>query len=106
MTINVNVHHYFHGDKTENLYLEKLNFLIQQNTKIMADLSKLEQEVSENKTVMQSAVTLLQGLKQKLDEAGTDAVKLKELSDELDSNTNALAEAVSANTPAEGQPTS
>jgi len=71
----------------------------------MADLTKLEQEVSENKTVMQSAVTLLQGLKQKLDEAGTDAVKLKQLSDELDSNTNALAEAVSANTPAEGQPT-
>lgn len=66
-------------------------------------LDKLTQEVAENKTVMASAVTLLQGLKQRLDEAGTDATKLAELSAELDSNTNALAAAVTANTPAENE---
>lgn len=67
-------------------------------------LDKLTQEVAENKTVMASAVTLLQGLKQRLDEAGTDQAKLAELSADLDANTNALAAAVQANTPAETEP--
>lgn len=66
-------------------------------------LDKLTQEVAENKTVMQSAVTLLQGLKQRLDEAGTDQEKLAALSADLDTNTNALAAAVAANTPAEAE---
>lgn len=70
----------------------------------MEELNILTQEVAEAKTVMGSAVTLLQGLKARLDEAGTDKVKLAELSAELDVNTNALAAAVSANTPAEELP--
>ena len=36
MVININVHHYFHGDKPESLFLEKLNLIIDQNKKIMA----------------------------------------------------------------------
>lgn len=69
----------------------------------MEELAVLTQEVAETKTVMGSAVTLLQGLKARLDAAGTDKVKLAELSTDLDTNTNALAAAVSANTPAEGE---
>lgn len=67
----------------------------------MALLDELLAEVEENKTVVASAVTLLQGLKEKLDAAGTDPAKLKALSSQLSSQTDALAEAVVTNTPAE-----
>lgn len=81
------------------------NSIICKLEKIMADLTQLETEVSENLTVTQSAITLLNGLKAALDAAGTDPAKLKALSDSLSSQTDSLAAAVSANTPAEGQPT-
>ncbi len=68
----------------------------------MSALTTLQTEVAENKEVMSSAVVLLKGLKDKLDEAiaSGDPAALKALSDELDANTNALAAAVTANTPA------
>lgn len=69
--------------------------------KMATDLTQITQEVSETNTVMGSAVVLLQQLKAKLDEAGTDPVKLAELSASLDQNTNALATAISENTPAD-----
>lgn len=77
-----------------------------QGKRTMAALDDLRTEVEENKTVMASAVALLQGLKAKLDEAiaSGDPAELKRLSDELDTNTTALAGAVSANTPAEPNP--
>lgn len=68
------------------------------------DFSQLEAEVAEDKTVKQSAITLLNGLKAALDEAGTDPVKLKALSDSLSSETDSLAAAVVANTPAPANP--
>lgn len=71
----------------------------------MADLTQLTQDVQNNATVIGSAITLLQGLKEKLDAAGTDATKLAELSASLEAQTNSLASAVAANTPADAQPT-
>lgn len=68
---------------------------------IMDNLETLAAEVAETTTVQQSAIVLLQGLKAKLDAAGTDPVKLKALSDSLDSSNKALADAITANTPAE-----
>jgi hypothetical protein len=90
-------------DIFQKLLFEKLEFLTSKTLKMSEQLDKLTQEVAENKTVMASAVTLLQGLKQRLDDAGTDQAKLAELSADLDTNTNALAAAVTANTPVEGQ---
>lgn len=72
-----------------------------QLTKIMALLDDLTAQVARNTTVQQSAIVLLQGLKAKLDAAGTDPVKLAELSAQLGKNTDDLATAVTANTPAE-----
>lgn len=71
----------------------------------MALLDELETEVSENSTAIGSAIVLLKGLKQKLDEAGTDPVKLKALSQALSKQTDDLAAAVVENTPAETPPT-
>lgn len=68
------------------------------------ELDTLTTEVEETKTVIDSAIVLLKGLKEKLDAAGTDPVKLKALSDSLDSKQTELSEAIVANTPAEDAP--
>lgn len=70
----------------------------------MSALDTLKAEVAEQKTVIASAVTLLAGLKAKLDAAGTDEAALAALSAELDTQTNALAAAILANTPADPAP--
>lgn len=94
--MHIHIHHHYDDRKTD----AKLDFIIQKLGKIMADLTTLETEVAENATVTESAITLLNGLKTALDEAGTDPVKLKALSDSLSNQTDSLAAAVSANTPA------
>lgn len=66
----------------------------------MTDLTELTAAVAKDTEVDQSAITLLNGLKAALDAAGTDPVALKALSDQLGSNSDALAAAVAANTPA------
>jgi len=65
------------------------------------ELDELEAAVTRNTEVDASAIELLTGLKARLDAAGTDPVKLKALSDALGSSTQALADAVVKNTPAE-----
>lgn len=68
------------------------------------DFTAIEAEVAENGSAIDSAITLLTDIKAKLDDAGTDPVKLKALSDALDANTNKLAAAVVANTPQAEEP--
>jgi hypothetical protein len=63
----------------------------------MAAIDDLTREVAETKTVMQSAAVLLKGLKDRLDQAGTDPVKLAALSKDLDDS--------QAELPADGEPT-
>lgn len=68
----------------------------------MAALDDLKTAVAQNRDVTESAITLLQGLKQKLDDAiaSGDPAALTQLSADLGSETTRLADAVSANTPA------
>lgn len=66
-----------------------------------AELDALTAQVSANTDVIESALSLIQGLKAALDAAGTDPAKLKALSDSLASEDQKLADAVAANTPAE-----
>lgn len=72
------------------------------------NVDTLVTEVSETVTVQGSAIALLNGLsaiitdvKAQLAAAGIDNATLNQLSTDLDTNTNALAAAVTANTPAE-----
>lgn len=72
------------------------------------NLDNLVTEVSETTTVQASAVTLLNGLsavitdvRAQLAAQGIDNATLNNLSANLDTSTNDLAAAVSANTPAE-----
>lgn len=73
---------------------------IQERLNTMAqELDDLKVKVAANGTVIGSAITLLQGLKAKLDAAGTDPAALKALSDSLGSQDTALADAITQNTP-------
>jgi len=65
---------------------------------LMTVLSDLQAAVAAEDTVIDSAVTLLQGLKAALDAAGTDPVALKALSDDIGAKTQQLATAVQTNT--------
>lgn len=67
--------------------------------KMSKELDDLTAAVAHNTDVENSAITLLQGLKAQLDAAGTDPVKLAELSASLGTSTDALAAAITANTP-------
>lgn len=98
VTVNVFLHP---GDEHQIRRIEEsLAALIHQGVTIMADLTALQASVEKTTTVEQSAIVLLQGLKAQLDAAGTDPVALKALSDSLDTNDQALADAITANTPA------
>lgn len=80
----------------------KLHRLLAMEGIEMAALDDLKREVEETKTVQASAVTLIVGLKQKLDEAiaSGDPAALAALSADLDASATALSDAIVANTPA------
>jgi hypothetical protein len=75
----------------------------QRHIRIMNELDQLKAEVAATRTVEESAIALLKGLKAKLDAAiaSGDPKALTELSDSLGSERAALASAVTENTPAE-----
>lgn len=78
---------------------------------IMATLQELKDAVAANTAADQSAIMLLNGLTAKIQElidAGTELAALKaglqEVVDEVNADTQSLAAAVVANTPAESPP--
>jgi chromosome segregation ATPase len=66
-----------------------------------AQLDRLTAEVSEIKTVADSAITLLNGLSAQIRALKDDPAKLEALANDLDAKGNELAAAVTANTPSE-----
>ena len=70
----------------------------------MAKLEDLESEVAELKTVADSAVALIEGLADKLEEAQDDPEQIAEIITDLRSSKEALAAAVAANTQPEPEP--
>lgn len=89
--------------KVDRIYL--LSRILQTTGEIMAnELDQLEQRVTAQGTVIDSAVTLLAGLKQALDDAITsgDMARVQAVSDQIEVKTQALAAAVQTNTPAAG----
>lgn len=63
------------------------------------DLSKVTAAVERDKTVNESAITLLNNLAQMLRDVAGDADAVHALADQLDAQQQALADAVVANTP-------
>lgn len=70
---------------------------------IMSKLQDLQAAVAAEDTVIQGAVTLINGIAQRITDAGGDPVALQALTDDINSQAAALAAAVQANTvPATG----
>jgi hypothetical protein len=90
LRIDVTVHHDLHND---DRILKLLG-------DIMADLTALTAQVTTNTTVIESALTLIQGIAAALAAAGTDPVALAALQTQLATEDTKLAAAVAANTPA------
>lgn len=80
----------------------KLDRVLSQEVKNMSAIDTLRGQVERNTGVTESAITLLQGLKTQLDGAiaSGDPAAIQALSDTLGSETDRLAAAVTANTPA------
>lgn len=78
-----------------------LSKLSKQMETIMQELDNLTSEVARNTSVDQSAITLLEGLADKLEAMKTDPAKIQALADEMRGSSDALAAAVAKNTPAD-----
>lgn len=70
----------------------------------MAALDDLAAQVAANKTVIDSALTLIAGIADRIAAAGVDPQKLADLTTSLKSEDDALAAAVVANTPPPATP--
>lgn len=80
-----------------------LKLILQRITTMASQLDALTAAVARNTDVTESAITLLNGLKQKLDEliaSGSDPAALQALADTLGAETQKLADAVTTNTTA------
>ena len=75
---------------------------------IMATLQDVRDAVARNTAVDQSIITLLSGISQQLKDAlaQNDPAAVQAVVDSIDANTKALADAVTANTPASPTPAS
>lgn len=102
--MRIDIHHHYSGFESVEALLTETNRLLaqltEQGTTIMADLSRLTQEVTENNDAIQSAISLLGNLSQMIRDLEPTAEAITALADQLDSQSNALAGAVVANTPA------
>ncbi len=65
----------------------------------MSTVDDIQVDVTAENTVIDSAVVLLKGLADALKAAGTDPAKLAALHTDITTKTQALADAVVANTP-------
>jgi hypothetical protein len=74
--------------------------IIERLKEIKNMLDQLTKDVTNETSVMNSAVTLLNNLSAAIKAAGTDPVALKALTDTMEANATALSAAIVANTPA------
>lgn len=89
--------------KNLELVISKLSEMEEREYDMSVQLDELELQIAETLGAEQSAITLLQGISQRLSdladdlaEAGIDNAKVLELRDELDASEVALAAAVAA----------
>ncbi len=80
--------------------MQKLDTILAQGVSMSAALDKITGEVTETKSIIESAVTLINGLAQQIRDLSEDPAALNALADDLDASSKSLADAVAANTPA------
>ncbi|HTD75197.1 MAG TPA: hypothetical protein VK652_16840 [Steroidobacteraceae bacterium] len=103
--MTVEVHNYYPNSDPDIARrlgrIEKaLTHLIEGFEKMALDFNRLETEVSENSSVIQSVITLLTNIADAIRDAAANQAKVEALATQLDTQTQALSEAVAASTPA------
>lgn len=94
------IHVWHHGNEEKlDRIIDMLGTLVVQGDKMSAQLDALTAQVASNTTVIDSAITLINGLAAAIVAAGTDPVKLQALTDALTAEDTKLAAAITANTP-------
>lgn len=111
--MNINFHVYHYGSDNDETIKDILKIVLDNQLQIKSilknqtimneELVKLETEVGELTTVVDSAIALIEGISQQIKDAGIDKAKLTELTNSLDSQANKLAAKVAENTEAEGE---
>lgn len=107
MTVRLDVHLFVHHDEPSDRVAEllahiltRVNAVQAQETHVMTELDALTAQVHASDDVAASALVLINGIAARLAAAATDPAALTALSAELKTNSDALAAAVVANTPA------
>lgn len=98
----IRIDHYIHLMENPLAQIEaKIDQLLVQGGVMAGELDALKTEVAETKTVIDSAIVFIQGLKQKLDEAiaAGDPAALTALAAELDAKQGELAAAIATEPP-------
>lgn len=93
---------YHHPDRPEITNRDLAEFLLIIGEQIMDQLAQLKAAVAAEDTVIASAVTLINGIAQRIADAGTNQADLDALVADVQSQAASLAAAVTANTPATG----
>lgn len=106
----IHIHHHHHVearcevmrrlDELDN----KLDLIHNRQETIMSALDDLTAQVAANRTIAQSALTLINGIADRITAAGVDPAALAALTASLKDDDDKLAAAVTANTPAPPTP--
>lgn len=105
MRITIDHHVYFHSDPAVDRKLESILEAVTEGFMAMSvELDRVKAEVTETKTIQQSAIVLLNSLSQMIRDHIDDPAALTAIADDLDASGNELAAAVQANTPAAPNP--
>lgn len=82
--MNIHIHIHYHADDEMNKRLDK----------IMNALDSLQAAVAQEDTVIDGAITLIQGIPALIAAAGVDPQKLQQLQTDIQNKSQALAQAV------------
>lgn len=103
--MHLTIHHYHHAAQDPEVVRllstiqHQNNLILERMETIMSALDDLQAAVAAEDTVIDSAITLIQGIPALIAAAGTDPAKLQALSADITAKSTALAAAVAANTP-------
>ncbi len=92
--MRIDIH--FHDDEVKEL----LKQILHNQNKIMATLQDVQDAVTAEDTVIDSAIVLLQGLAQQIADLKPNQAAIDALAADVKAKSDALAAAVTANTPA------
>lgn len=94
MSLRIDLHVYMHNVPEPNA---KLDQILKEVQKMAQELVDLQDAVASSRTVTESAITLINGLADKIDAVITDPAALAALTAELRDQASDLSEAVATN---------